>query len=301
MILVVGATGLVGNEVCRKLRVRNERVRALVRSSSSPEKVAALQAAGVELSIGDLKDPDSLARACRGAEAVISTASCTLSSQPGDSIESVDAAGQLSLVNAAKNAGIGRFVFVSFRRTPGLSFPLAEAKSQVEQAIQSLNFTITQASWFQEVWLSPALGFDYANAKARIYGAGTKPISWVSFYDVAEFCAVCLRHAAAERKTIEFGGPEALTPLDVVARFETIGGRPFQLEHVPEAALLAQFENATDSMQNSFAALMLGYARGDAMEMKPVVDAFGTRLASVEDYARRALGRSASHKRSGNT
>ena len=64
---------------------------------------------------------------------------------------------------------MGRFLFVSFRRTPGISFPLGEAKAQVERAISGLDFTIIQASWFMEVWLSPALGFDYANAAARIF------------------------------------------------------------------------------------------------------------------------------------
>ena len=147
-------------------------------------------------------------------------------------------------------------------------------RQQVENALTSLNFTVIQASWFMEVWLSPALGFDYANAVARIYGPGTSPISWVSFRDVAEMCAVALRHPAAERKTIEFGGPEALSPLEVVARFEKIGGRPFRLEHVPEQALLAQFEGATDSLQKSFAALMLGYLHGDAMNMASVVETY---------------------------
>ena len=41
MVLVVGATGLVGSEVCRKLAQRSESVRALVRATSSTEKVAA--------------------------------------------------------------------------------------------------------------------------------------------------------------------------------------------------------------------------------------------------------------------
>ena len=89
-----------------------------------------------------------------------------------------------------------------------------------EKAITSMNFSITQASWFIEVWLSPALGFDYGNATARIYGPGMSPISWVSFRDVAEICSLALRHPTAERQTIEFGGPEALSPLEVVARFE---------------------------------------------------------------------------------
>ena len=293
MVLVVGATGLVGGAVCQKLAERGEKVRALVRATSSKERVEALRSSGVELCIGDLKDPQSLAAACRGVDAVISTASSTLSRQPGDSIESVDAAGQLNLVDAAKAANARRFLFLSFRRPTGLSFPLDDAKQHVEQAVKSLNFTIIQASFFMEVWLSPALGFDYANATARIYGLGTNPISWVSFRDVAEMCALALRHRAAERRVIEFGGPEALSPLEVVARFERISGRSFQLEHVSESALLSQFQGATDSLQKSFAALMLGCSRGDAMDMASVVETFGIKLASVNDYAHSVLANAA--------
>jgi uncharacterized protein YbjT (DUF2867 family) len=293
MILIAGATGLVGSAICQKLAERGEKVRALVRATSSKERVEALRSSGVELRTGDLKEPQSLAAACRGVDAVISTASSTLSRQPGDSIESVDAVGQLNLVDAAKAANVGRFLFLSFRRLAGLSFPLNDAKEHVEQAIKSLNFTIIQASFFMEVWLSTALGFDYANAAARIYGPGTKPISWVSSRDVAEMCALALRHRAAERTVIEFGGPEALSPLEVVARFEKISGRPFQLEHVPEPALLSQFHGTTDSLQKSFAAIMLGYSRGDAIDMASVVKSFGIKLTSVNDYARSVLGNEA--------
>ncbi len=293
MILVAGATGLVGSAVCQKLAARGEKVRALVRGTSSKEKVAALRSCGVELCTGDLKDPESLAAACRGIDAVISTASSTLSQQPGDSIESVDATGQLHLVNAAKQANVGRYLFVSFRRPSGIPFPLAHAKEQVEDAIRTLNFTSIQASFFMEVWLSPALGFDYPNASARIYGSGTNPISWVSFLDVAEMCALCLRHPAAERRTIEFGGPEALSPLEVVARFEKISGRPFNVQHVPEASLLSDYEAAKDSLQKTFAALMLWCSRGDAINMAPLIDTFGIKLTSVSDYARGLQGSAA--------
>ena len=294
MILVVGATGLVGNEVCQTLRRRGEPVRALVRATSSRDKVETLKSCDVELCVGDLKDPESIAAACRGVDGVISTASSTLSRQSGDSIQSVDAAGQLNLVRAAKDANVNRFLFVSFRRTPGISSPLANAKEQVENAVKDLNFTIIQASWFMEVWLSLALGFDYAKAEARIYGPGTSPISWVSYRDVAEICAVALRHPAAERKTIEFGGPEALSPLEVIARFERIGGTPFRLEHVSEQTLLAQFEGATEPLQKSFAALMLGYLHGDGMNMAWVVNTFGIKLSNVDEYARSVLGKVAS-------
>ena len=289
MILVAGATGLVGSAVCQDLAGRGERVRALVRATSAKEKLEALRSCGAELCIGDLKDPGSLSTACRGVDAVVSTASSTLSRQPGDSIESVDATGQLNLVNAARAANIARFVFVSFRRPRGISFALADAKRAVEEAIAGLNFTIIQASWFMEVWLSSALGFDYPNRTARIYGPGTKPISWVSFRDVAAMCALALRSPAADRRTIEFGGPEALTPLEVAARFERIGGKPFHIEHVPEQALRSQFDAAADPMQKTFAGLMLGYLYGDAIDMAPVVDQFGIKLTSVDEYARRVL------------
>jgi nucleoside-diphosphate-sugar epimerase len=144
-----------------------------------------------------------------------------------------------------------------------------------------------------EVWLSPALGFDYGNGTARIYGSGTNPITWVSFRDVAEMCVAGLRHPAASRATIEFGGPDPLSPLQVVALFEEISGKAFQCEHVPEVALRAQFEAATDSMQKSFAALMLRYSLGDPIDMGPVVATYGIRLTSVRDYARTVLGSAA--------
>lgn len=286
MILVAGATGLVGGSVCHKLAAQGETVRALVRVSSNAEKTAALQAAGIELAVGDLKDPASLAAACRGVDAVIATASCSLSQQPGDSILSVDQEGMLHLVKAARDAGVKRFVYVSFRRPAGsVEFPLAAAKARVEEELQDFSYTIVQASWFQEVWLSPALGFDAANATARIYGDGTKAISWVSLFDVAEMCAVALGHPAAERKVIEFGGPAALTPLEVVERFEQASGKRFQVEHVPVEALRAQFDAATDPMQKSFAGLMLRYAEGDAIEMADTAAKYGLQLKSVEEFA----------------
>jgi uncharacterized protein YbjT (DUF2867 family) len=250
--------------------------------------LAALESFGVQLHTGDLKDPNSLSAACNQVDAIISTASSTLSRQEGDSIQSVDLDGQLNLVRAATGANVARFVSVSFRR-PAVPFPLSKAKEAVENALMPLNFTIIQASWFMEVWLTAALGFDYANSAARIYGAGTAPISWVSYRDVAEMCALALRHPGAERAVIPFGGPEQLSPLDVVARFEAIAHRPFKLEHVPEDALRAQMENAGDALQQSFAGLMLAYAHGDAIEMKPVLDKYPIKLTSVDEYARKAL------------
>src|SRR5947209_164000 len=113
MVLVVGATGLLGSAVCHKLLERGEKVRALARVTRRQQTGRALRSSGVELSTGDLKDPASTSAACEGVHSVISTASSTLSRQAGDSIGSVDTAGQLNLVHAAQRANVGRFVFVS--------------------------------------------------------------------------------------------------------------------------------------------------------------------------------------------
>jgi uncharacterized protein YbjT (DUF2867 family) len=198
--------------------------------------------------------------------------------------------GQLNLVEAAKANRVERFVFVSFRYDPHSLYPLSSAKQAVERAIQELNFTILRASYFMEIWLSPVVGFDYPNAKTRILGTGDKKLSWVSFLDVAGFCVASLDSPAAHRATVEIGGPEPLSLLEVVRIFEQESGRTFALEHVPIEVLRAQVNEAANSLQKSMAALMLQAAQGDAMDMKPVLEKFPIELTSVRDYARRVLG-----------
>ena len=161
MTLIVGATGILGGEVCRLLRERSRPVRALVRATSDPEKAARLQTSGCEVVRGDLKDRASLERACAAVDTVVSTASSTLSRQEGDSIESVDRLGQLALIEAAEAAGVRHFVLVSFGSVD-LEFPLQSAKRAAEDRLRrsAMTYTILQPSFFTDVWLSPALGFD---------------------------------------------------------------------------------------------------------------------------------------------
>jgi uncharacterized protein YbjT (DUF2867 family) len=289
MILIVGATGSLGSEICRKLAGRGEKVRALVRTTSAPEKVDALRALGAEIAIGDLKDSGSIAAAVKGVDAVVSTASATISRSEGDSIESVDGDGQMTLVKAAKAAHVTRFLFVSFRHSPAFPFPLSVAKTDVEEALKEMTYTIVQGSFFMESWLAPHTGFDYINGKAIIYGDGKSLISWVAVEDVAEMCVKALLSSAAENRTIEFGGPEALSMLEAVERFERVGGRKFELQFVPTEMLMQQFQTAPDSISKTYAALGLGAAHGDAMNTAPVIREFGLKPATVEDYARRVL------------
>src|SRR5438034_7231976 len=115
MILVAGSTGLLGSEICRQLTAQQKQVKALVRKTSSREKIGAVEAMGCTLVMGDLKDKATLTEACKGCDVVISTVSTTLSRQEGDSIQSVDLEGHLDLVAAAKEAGVKQFIFISFR------------------------------------------------------------------------------------------------------------------------------------------------------------------------------------------
>jgi NADH dehydrogenase len=272
MILVAGATGYLGHETCRRLRAAGRPVRALVRRTSDPATRAALESAGVDLVYGDVRDRASLDAAC------------------ADVIAATDHAGQLALVDAAGAAGVGRFVYVSYSGGIGGDDPLTVAKRAVERRLAAgrAAYTILRPSYFMEAWLSPALGFDHENARATIYGAGERPISWISLQDVAEIAVRVLDDPAAAGATLELGGPEALSPREVVRIFEEETGRRFDLQFVPETALAAQRDAATDSLQQAFAALMLAYAAGDPIPTEPVLRRYAVRLTAVRDYARRA-------------
>jgi len=289
-ILVVGATGFLGMEICRQLTAANKNVTGLVRKTSAEEKVNALKQLGVQLAEGDLKDPSSIKKALQGITTIITTASSTFSRQDGDSIQTVDNEGQANLVDEAIAAGIQHYIYISFPSMQG-EFPLQDAKRRVEKKLVSSNmpYTILQPTFFAEAWLSPAVGFDFPNAKATIYGAGKNKISWITIQDVAAFAAAAVDNPAAKNKTIELGGPEALSPLEVVALFEKTGGKKFELQHVPVEALQGQKNAAPDDLSKTFASLMLNYAAGQEINMQHTLKAFPLKLTSVNDYAKRVM------------
>ena len=289
MILVVGATGLLGGAICRQLRQAGKPVRALARPTSDPAKLDQLKSSGATLVQADLKDAPSLDAACRGADTVITTASTTTSRQAGDSLRTVDQDGQVRLIDAARAAGVARFAYVSFSHHIDVDCPLTTAKRTVEKHLKQsgMTWTILAPTFFMEIWLSPHLGFDAANAHATIYGTGENPISWISFGDVARFAVLALDQPAAKNATLELGGPEALSPLQVVRQFEQVTGRPFRVDHMDEKALGDNRAAATDPLQQSFAALMLAYANGDVIDMKEMLKRFPLQLTSVGDFAKR--------------
>jgi uncharacterized protein YbjT (DUF2867 family) len=272
--LVVGATGWLGQLTVQKLARAGHPVRAFVRATSDAARVDGLKALGAEIVVGDLRDARSVRDACRAVSRVVTTASATLSRQPDDSIASVDEQGQLTLVEAATQAGVERLVYVSFP-TSDVGFPLQDAKRKVEEAMlgSGLEYVVLRPTFFREAWLSPMLGFDPKGGQVVVYGSGRAPVSYIAAGDVAEFAAAAVEAPGAARATFELGGPDTVSLRDVIDIVGKLMGRTLAITEVPEAALLGQLEASVDPMEKSRAGLALMYARGSAIDSAPALEA----------------------------
>lgn len=288
MILVAGSTGVLGWEIVRRLVARGEKVRAMVRPTSAPEKVERLRMLGVEIVRADLKDLPTLLAACDGVNAVISTVTTILTSQPGDSFEATDGEGTKALIDVAKNAGASKFVFVSFDTSKTPENPLSNAKREAEEHLKKsgLDYTILHSTLFCESWLGPMLFADPVAGTAKVYGKGMDGIRYVVSADVAEFAVQSLSRPAARNATIPVGGPEEISQREAVRIFEDSFGKKFNVIEVPEAALEAQWSSAVNPFDKTFAGLMLGLARGFDTGMTPPFEQFPMRMTSPREFVR---------------
>lgn len=250
-----------------------------------------LSQAGIDLIRGDLGDEAALSRACAG----VSTVVCTATAMPnasGDALQRVDHDGMMALIAAAERAGVRRFVYTSYSGNIQTDSPLARAKRACEArlvASSNMKSVVLRPTCFMEVWLGPHLGIDVQQNRARIFGDGTAPVSYVSARDVAAFAVAAASREGPSSDVVEIGGPESVSQLAVVDLFERLGGRPFAREHVPIAALEQQHRSA-DPLQQTFAALMIAVALGDATPgAQQVAQRYGIRLTSLEEFAREAL------------
>jgi uncharacterized protein YbjT (DUF2867 family) len=92
----------------------------------------------------------------------------------------------LALIEVAERAGTRHFIYTSYSTNVREDSPLETAKRACEKRLltSKMRVTILRPSYFSEVWLSPALGVDPANARARIYGPGDANVSYISLNDV---------------------------------------------------------------------------------------------------------------------
>lgn len=290
MILVAGATGRLGSEIVRRLRLRGEEVRGLTRATSAPEKIAQLRETGAEAVTGNLRDRASLDAAVKGATTVISTVTIIGTAQEGDSFEGTDAAGTISLIEAAKAAGAKHFIFVSFDFAHFPETPLFLAKQDVENHLKKggIDYTILKPSPFMEVWLGPMLFGDPAAGPVKVYGQGDGRVPYISMFDVAEVTVRSVFAPSAKNATIEFSGPEGISQRGVVKQFEAALSKPVEVAAVPVEALESKWKSAINPFEKTFAGLMLGIAQLDEGPKPPLQSDLAFEMATVENHANKA-------------
>jgi uncharacterized protein YbjT (DUF2867 family) len=288
-VLVAGATGFLGNEICRQLRGKNFPVKAMVRATSDPAKSGQLRKFGFEVVQGDLLNKESICKVLQGVETVITTvSSMPFSYKRGENdIQLVDENGIINLIDASKSLGVNHFIYTSITSSFDLEFPLSNAKRKVEKYLQKsgLNYTILRPSCFMEVWLSAAAGFDVMNGKVNIFGTGIKSLSYISYKDVAKFAGESISNPSLKNIAIDLGGPQNISQLDAVKIFEGALQKKVDVQHIPVDALQKQFNSSTDPMQKSISGLMLCIAKGGRIDMKDILSKFNIELTSVEDFA----------------
>jgi uncharacterized protein YbjT (DUF2867 family) len=287
-ILVAGATGFLGSEICSLLRAKNLRVKALVRTTSDPAKIKHLTDLGVSIVQGDLRNKEIFPELLNGITTVITSVSSIPFSYKadGNDVHSVDENGMINFIDASKTSGVKHFIYTSFSKNIDLDFPLRNAKRSVEQHLMKsrIDYTILRPGYFMELWLSAATGFDALNGKVNICGTGTNPVAYISYKDVAKFAVESVSNRNSKDAILELGGPQNISPLDVIAICEEVLQRKIEVNHIPVDELQSQFNSAVDPMQKSFSGLMLCIANGDSIDMKEILKNFPVKLTSVREY-----------------
>jgi uncharacterized protein YbjT (DUF2867 family) len=236
MILIAGGTGALGSAIARRLLDDRRPVRVMTRQR---ERAHALEQRGASVVVADLREPSTLAEACRGITHVITTANAFMGTGK-DSVSATDEQGNRNLIDAARAARVRQFVFTSARLPRAFrAIDYFAAKFATEDYLKSsgLAWTILRPTAFMETW-AQIIGDPLVKTGAtRIFGAGTTPINFVAIDDVAAVAVMTLDRPDAMNQTIEIGGPENLTLLEVAETIERVTGRTGRRTHLPALLL----------------------------------------------------------------
>jgi NADH dehydrogenase len=244
MLLLTGATGLVGSALLRRLVGDGQQVRCLVRD---PRRLGA-QRVRVQIALGDLTDPPSFRNALRGVHTVVHLAA-SIRDQPRGSIEELNGIATWRMVQAAERSGVERFVFFSaLDASIHHRARFFRAKALAEQAVTeaSLDSTVFAPSivyapgdpWLTLLERLALLPIVPVSGRGR---ALYQPI-WAE--DVADCVIASLRTPDGERRTAarragdrrtryELAGPETLSHNDIVRAVLRSLNRKRPLVHVP--------------------------------------------------------------------
>jgi len=234
-VLVTGATGLAGANICKLLVERGDRVRALARETAD---TGPLKELNVDIVTGDVTDPDAVLRAARGSDVAIHCAALLGgASQNMADFEAVNIGGTKNVLDAAEAVDLRRVVAVStgtfFDTAGGLDREDAPVTKQPSQD----PYTLTKMAAFLDAMsraangrdvvsahpgaifgpspvVSNALGITSFNrvllsaARGRIERYLKFPVSWVFAEDIARGCLLALDKGVAGERYMLDGRPE---------------------------------------------------------------------------------------------
>ncbi|MEZ0395937.1 MAG: NmrA family NAD(P)-binding protein [Anaerolineales bacterium] len=224
MILLTGGTGFVGRVLARQLVEVGQRVRLLLRPSPRSPKLPT--GVPVEVAVTGLGDVRGLQAALRGVEVVYH-----LAGEEGEgaraNLQAVDIVGTRNLAQAAAEAGVERFFYLSHLDADRASaYPVLKAKGIAEEFVRKAGvpYTVLRASMLFGLQDNFTTGIAKLMAAAPGFlplpGGGKNLVQplWV------EDLVTCMVWALDDPKTInqtyEVGGSEYLSVREV---FETIG------------------------------------------------------------------------------
>jgi NADH dehydrogenase len=242
MILVAGGTGFVGSAVVKYLLNRHETIAVLGRDA---RKIYSVFADLVDARPGDVREPASLETAMQGVDTVISAVQFPTSPievpRRGWTFEETDYKGTVNLVNAAKAAGVRRFVYVS-----GVGAD-AQAdkhwfryKFQAEEHLRQsgLEWIVVRPTWVfgpDDHALNRLLGFTKFLPFLPLFGSGEQDMQPVFVEDVGEVVGEVARRPEAAHQVFELGGPEVMTMNEVLKTAMDVAGRRRPILHQPMA------------------------------------------------------------------
>jgi uncharacterized protein YbjT (DUF2867 family) len=243
MLLLTGATGLVGSTLLRRLLAEGTEVRCLVRD---PRRLGA-QRVRVQIALGDLTDPPSFRNALRGVHTVVHLAA-SIRDQPRGSIEELNGIATWRMVEAAERQGVERFVFFSaLGASTHHRTRLLRAKALAEQAVRSAD--VSSLVFAPSIVYAP--GDPWLTLLERMALLPMLPISGSGravFQPIwAEDVAACILAAlqvsegrsgsehAGERghRRYELAGPETLSHTEIVRTLLRSRSRARPLVRVP--------------------------------------------------------------------
>jgi uncharacterized protein YbjT (DUF2867 family) len=234
MILLTGATGLVGSALLTRLTAQGTPVRALVRD---PRRLGA-QRVRVQIALGDLGDPRSFRHALRGVDTVIHLAASTRD-QPGASIEELNTIATWRLATAARRAGVRRFVFFSamganLHRNPRFFRAKALAEQAVEESgLDHIIFAPSIIYAPSDHWLTLLERAAKLLPVMPISGTGRARFQPIWAEDVADCVLAALDRPDGGSARYDLAGPDTLSHEEIIRLAIRSFGRRRRIVHVP--------------------------------------------------------------------